>query len=162
MRRRALLLLLVVLPACSKPQPPTLTPRSARVASISPSSVQIEVELSAHNPNGFPLVGRDVTASFELQDGTGLGTAVSRDSFSIPAEGDANVLTKLDVQWTSLAALAPYALGGKPVPYRLRGKARLGGEKLNVEVPFQLDGVLTAEQVVAVSLRGAANLLQNR
>jgi LEA14-like dessication related protein len=162
MNRRAGLLWLsaVVLLGCSKPKPPTLTPRSAQVASVSPSGVELNVELFAQNPNGFPLVGSQVQSTFELRDGTALGTATSSDRFSIPAEGEATVLARLQVRFSSLTALAPYALAAQAVPYRLRGSARLGGEDLNVEVPFQIDGELTPAQVVAADLRGAADLLQ--
>lgn len=164
MNRRATLLCLsaLVLVACSKPRPPTLTPRSAQVSGISPTGVELSVELGAHNPNGFPLRCSQVTSTFELQDGTALGTASSSEPFTIPADGDAILHAKLQVRFSSASALAPYALAAKPVPYRLRGSARVGGEQLNVDVPFTLDGVLTPEQVIAAGLHGAANLLQPR
>jgi LEA14-like dessication related protein len=153
---------LAVAAACSKPKPPTLTPRSARVNAIKPESVELSLVLAAHNPNRFPIVVNAVTASFELQDGTALGSAQSAASFTIPGEGDQELSALLDVRYSSLGALRPYALAAKPVPYRLRGSARIGGENLNVDVPFVIDGLLTAEQVMAASLRGAANLLAPR
>jgi LEA14-like dessication related protein len=160
-RRLALsLLALLALTGCSKPKPPTLTPRSAQVTGVFPNGVELSVQLDAHNPNGFPLVVNQVTASFELQDGTPLGTAQSAAAFTIPSEGDQLLDSKLRVQLTSLAALAPYALTGKPVPYRLKGSAKIGSDNLNVDVPFTVEGVLTAEQVMAAGLRGAANFLQ--
>ncbi|MES1183422.1 MAG: LEA type 2 family protein [Myxococcales bacterium] len=148
--------------ACSKPQPPTLTPRSAQVSAIKPDSVELSLVLAAHNPNSFPIMVNAVSGSFELQDGTALGRAQSTDSFTIPSKGDLDLPAKLDVRFSSLAALTPYALAAKPVPYRLRGSARIGGDDLNVEVPFAIDGLLTPEQVMAAGLRGAANLLAPR
>jgi LEA14-like dessication related protein len=118
--------------------------------------------LAAHNPNSFPIVVNTVSGSFELQDGTALGTAQSATSFTIPSQGDQDLAATLDVRFSSLAALTPYALAAKPVPYRLRGSARIGGDNLNVDVPFTIDGQLTPEQVVAAGLRGAANLLAPR
>jgi LEA14-like dessication related protein len=147
---------------CSKPKPPTLTPRSAQVSAIKPESVELSLVLAAHNPNSFPIVVNAVSGSFELQDGTALGSAESASSFTIPGEGDQDLSATLDVRFSSLAALAPYALAAKAVPYRLRGSARIGGENLNVEVPFTIDGQLTPEQVMAAGLRGAANLLAPR
>ncbi len=70
------------------------------------------------------------------------------------------VLAILTGRKVSLSALAPYALAAQPLPYRLRGTARLGGEDLSLEVPFQIEGELTREQVVAAGLRGAADLLK--
>jgi LEA14-like dessication related protein len=144
---------------CSKPKPPTLTPRSAQVSAIKPDGVQLALVLAAHNPNGFPIVASAVNGTFELQDGTPLGAAQSTESFTIPSEGDQDLKATLDVRFQSLSVLAPYALQAKPVPYRVRGSARIGGENLNVDVPFSIDGVLTPEQVVAAGLHGAANLL---
>lgn len=148
--------------ACSKPKPPTLSPRSIQVRGIKPQSVELALVLAAHNPNSFPIVVNTVSGSFELQDGTALGTAQSAASFTIPSQGDQDLAATLDVRFSSLAALTPYALAAKPVPYRLRGSARIGGDNLNVEVPFTIDGQLTPEQVVAAGLRGAANLLAPR
>jgi len=148
--------------ACSKPKPPELKPRSAQVAAIKPDSIELSLLLDAHNPNSFPIVAHRVAASFELPDGTALGHAETSDAFTIPAEGDAALSAKLDVRWNSLAALAPYALAAKPLPYRLRGSAQLGSEHLNVEVPFSLDGQLTPEQVIQAGVRGANSFLQHR
>lgn len=158
---RSLLSLVVLALAvgCSKPKPPTLTPRSAQVSAIKPDGVQLALVLAAHNPNGFPIVANSVNGSFELQDGTPLGSAQSAESFTIPSEGDRDLQATLDVRFSSLSVLAPYALAAKAVPYRIRGSARIGSESLNVDVPFTIDGVLTPEQVVAASLHGAANLL---
>jgi LEA14-like dessication related protein len=143
---------------CSKPQPPSLTPRSAQVTAIKPDSVQLSLVLAAHNPNSFPIIVNLVSGSFELQDGTPLGSGQSAASFTIPAEGDQDLSATLDVRFTSLSALVPYALAAKPVPYRIRGTARMGSEHLNVDVPFTIEGQLTADQVIAAGLRGAANL----
>lgn len=146
--------------ACSKPKPPELTPRSAQVSAVRPDGVELELVLDARNPNSFPLVCSSVTASFELQNGTPLGSGSTAQAFTIPAEGGAPITAQLNVRWTSFSALAPYALARQPVPYRLRGTARLGGEHLNVDVPFSIDGQLSEQQVVAAGLRGAAELLQ--
>jgi LEA14-like dessication related protein len=147
---------------CAKPKPPTLTPRSAQVSAIKPDGVQLALVLGAHNPNGFPIIAHAVTGTFELQDGTSLGSAQSSESFTIPAEGDQDLKATLDVRFDSLSALAPYAMAARAVPYRIRGSARLGSDKLNVDVPFTIDGQLTPEQVVAASLHGAANLIAPR
>ncbi len=161
MKRRASLLLLASLLAvgCSKPKAPSLVPRSAQVSAIKPDGVQLALVLAAHNPNGFPIVASSVTGSFELQDGKVLGRAQSTEAFTIPAEGDQDIQALLDVRFNSMSALAPYALAAKALPYRIRGSARIGGERLNVDVPFTIEGQLTPEQVVAAGLNGAAKLL---
>jgi LEA14-like dessication related protein len=165
MRRRFLLRLCLLVfwaGGCSKPRPPTLVPRSARVAALKPDSVQLALVLAAHNPNSFPIIVDTVSGTFELADGTPLGAGQSAASFTIPAGGDQDLSATLDVRFTSLSALAPYALAAKPLPYRIRGSARIGSEHLNMDVPYTIDGVLTAEQVIAAGLRGAGNLLAPR
>jgi LEA14-like dessication related protein len=166
MERRAGLLLvvagLVLTAACSKPKPPQLTPRSAQVTAVLADGVELALELNAHNPNSFPIIASNVTAAFELQDGTPLGSGSSTESFTIPSEGDAPINAKLQVRFSSLSVLAPYALQQKALPYRIRGSARIGSEHLNVDLPFSIDGQLTPEQVMAAGLRGAANFLQKK
>ncbi len=151
---------LLLLPCCSKPTPPELTPRSAQVSAVRPDGVELSLLIDARNPNRFPLVASAVTATVELQDGTELGRGATTASFTIPAQSSETLSAKLDVRFSSLSALAPYALAAKPLPYRVRGSARIGGEHLNVDVPFSIEGQLTPEQVLAASLRGAGGLLR--
>ncbi len=162
MKRRAWLSL-VLCPlfaiACSKPKPPELTPRSVQVSAITPESVELAVLLDARNPNAFPILASSVTASVALQDGTPLGTGSSTEPISIPGDGTAPITCKLAVRFSSGSALLPYAMAMKPLPYRLNGTAKIGGEHLNVDVPFTIDGVLTPEQVAVAGLRGATKLL---
>ncbi|HYP91036.1 MAG TPA: LEA type 2 family protein [Polyangiaceae bacterium] len=164
MERRASLFLIaaILLAGCEKPKPPELTPRSAQVSAIRPESVELALVIDAHNPNAFPIVANRVSATFELQDGTELGKGESSEAFSIPAQGDAALTAKLDIRWNSLSLLAPYALAAKPLPYRLHGTARLGSEKLNMDVPFTIDGQLTPDQVIQAGLRGASTFLQKK
>jgi LEA14-like dessication related protein len=154
-----LALALLLASGCAKPKPPSITPRSVQLSAIKPDGVQLSLILAAHNPNAFPLVVSSVSGNFELQDGTPLGNAQSSLPLSIPAEGDQDLSATLDIRFSSASALAPYALTGRPLPYRVRGTASVGSEKLNVDVPFTIDGELTREQLLAAGLRGAADLL---
>lgn len=163
MNRRASclsILAILLVSACSKPKPPELKPRSAQVSAIKPESVELSLVIDAHNPNSFPIIANRVSAGLELQDGTELGRGESSEAFTLPAEGDAQLSAKLDVRWNSLSVLAPYALAMKPLPYRLRGTARLGSEHLNMDIPFTLEGQLTPEQVLQAGVRGAGTFLQ--
>jgi hypothetical protein len=82
--------------------------------------------------------------------------------FTIPPEGETQLPAELSMRWTNLAALTPYALAGKALPYRVSGTTRLGGESLNLDVPFSISGQLTPSQVLAAGLRGAATLVPPR
>lgn len=162
MKRRAWILLVATAclgSACSKPKPPELKPRSVQVSAITPESVELAVVLDARNPNSFPILASSVTANIALQDGTPLGSGASTEPISIPGDGTAPITAKLAVRFSSGSALLPYAMAMKPMPYRLSGVARIGGEHLNVDVPFTIDGQLTPEQVSVAGLRGASKLL---
>jgi LEA14-like dessication related protein len=148
----------LLLAGCSKPEPPTLTPRSARIVAISPTSVTLALELDVRNPNPFPLVFREVSGSLELGNGVELGRGRSVTNGSVPAKGSSVIPAELSVNWTNIAVLAPLAASPDPVPYSLRGVATIGGEKLNVDLPFVVKGVLTREQVLQAGLRGLGSV----
>jgi LEA14-like dessication related protein len=148
--------------ACSKPKPVQLTPQSVQLASVGPDGVGVTLLLNVHNPNGFPIIAQSVSATFELQDGSELGRGSSAQAFTIPSEGDTQLPANLSMRWTNVGALTPYALAGKALPYRISGTARLGGESLNLDVPFSITGQLTPQQVLAAGLRGAAALVPQR
>lgn len=144
----------LALTSCSKPEPPKVTPRAARVIRVDANGLRLALELDVYNPNGFPLTARTVSGTLEVGKGTELGSARSEPKGSIAAKSSSVVTSQLDVGWTNVAALAPYALTTQPVPYTFRGVATIGGEKLNVDVPFAVKGELTREQIVQIGLRG--------
>jgi LEA14-like dessication related protein len=148
----------LALAACSKPEPPTLVPRSVRVSSVGPTSLTLAVELDVTNPNSFPLSAHSVDGVLTLGDGVELGRAHAAPEAAIPAKETARVPSELTVNFNNLAALAPLALSEQPVPYKLRGQALIGGERLNVGVPFELGGELTRAQVLQIGLRGLGQL----
>lgn len=155
MRRFAWLACALSLSACSKPEPPKITPRSATVTTVDARGLGMKLELDAYNPNGFPLVARSVSGTLTLgEGGAELGKATSTPNGSIPAKGSAVVTSELFVSWTNVAALAPFALSNKPVPYTFKAVATVGGDKLNVEVPFTVKGELTRTQVLSIGLAG--------
>jgi LEA14-like dessication related protein len=156
---RAVVLSLALLLGCSKPKPVEVTPRSVQVVALQPQGLELEVVLDVRNPNGFAITAHDVSGTIQLQNGVELGRGKAPAAVTVLAEQTAAVPTRLSMAWTNLAALAPYALSPQPVPYRIVGKARVGGERLNVELPFDISGTLTREQVLQASLRGAAGLI---
>ena len=65
------------------------------------------------------------------------------------------------MKWKGLGGLASLAQAKKPVPYTVEGTATVGGESLNVDVPFKLEGKITPEQVqqaLVKSLKGIPGL----
>ncbi len=139
--------------ACS-PRDPVVHPRVARVLAIAPSGLTLGLELDVHNPNSFALMVHSVQGQIVLGNGAVLGSGIAYPGGSIPGEGARTVSAQLDVPWVNLGALAPFALSPNPVPYVFKGNAAVGGESLNIKVPFELSGQLTREQLIAAGLRG--------
>lgn len=152
---RALLVPSLVLStlACS-PQKPTVTPVAARVMAVGNTGLSLDVDIDVHNPNSFPIMAQLVEGTVLLGNGAVLGHGAARPPGSIPANGAARVTTRLDVPWVNVAALAPFAFSAQPVPYVFRGQATIWGESLNIKVPFELNGMLTRDQLLAAGLRG--------
>ncbi|HEX2735534.1 MAG TPA: LEA type 2 family protein [Polyangiaceae bacterium] len=139
--------------ACA-PQKPTVTPVAARVAAVANTGLTLDVDLDVHNPNSFPLIAQRVEGAILLGNGTELGRGSATPPGSIPSKGSARITTRLQVPWSNLGALAPFLLSAGPVPYVFRGQATIGGDSLNVQIPFELSGALTRDQLLAAGLRG--------
>jgi LEA14-like dessication related protein len=124
------------------------------VTTSTPTGVELAVELDVHNPNAFPLLVESVEGTLAIAGGAEVGRGTARPATDIPAQGSSAVTSQLTVPWSNVAALAPYALTAAPVPYTFEGRARVGGKRLNVEVPFTLRGELSREQLLQIGLQG--------
>lgn len=152
-RSLAVLLSFCALAACARPKPPTVTPTVARVVAVSDRGVDLQVTLAVHNPNGFDLAARAVEGTLYLDGQTKLGTGRATPRESIPAKGSAEVSSQVHVAWESLPSLQKF-LGREQVPYDFKGSVTLGGEALEVSLPFELKGTLTSAQLLQAGLRG--------
>jgi LEA14-like dessication related protein len=140
--------------SCEKPQPPRVEPRAIRVTNVSPTRIGLEVELEIHNPNSFALRVRKAQGKLSLGDAVEVGTGESTLDGSVPAKSSKLVPAALDLNWTNLQALVPLALTATSIPYTFAGTATLGGEQLNLDVPFALNGQLTHAQLLQAGLSG--------
>ena len=142
--------------ACAKPKPPTITPKSAQVLTVGSTGLTLAVVFDVVNPNRFPLVVHAVDGRFSLGAGAGveLGKAHAEPASSIPAGGTSTVTSQIAIAWTNLGALTPFMLSPAAVPYRFDGDAALGGENLNLSLPFTLSGELTRAQLLNAGLSG--------
>jgi LEA14-like dessication related protein len=144
----------LTLSGCAKPEPPRVTPKAIQVTALGPAAVDLAIELDVYNPNSFPLTAQSVEGSLLLGSGVELARGRAVPEHSIPAKDSATVTTALNVPWTNLGALVPLATSDQPVPYKFVGAARIGGERLNVSVPFELNGQLTRPQLIQIGLKG--------
>lgn len=145
-------------PACSKPQPPQLTPKEAKITSIDVSGFDMRVKMDAFNPNGFDLSVRNVVAHVVVDGNQDLGTVTASQVINLPANAHTLIDVPMNVKWKGLGGLAQIAAAKRPVPYTVDGTANVGGERLNVDVPFKLQGTITSAELQAATLKSLQNI----
>lgn len=145
--------LLCALAACASPRPPTVTPTVARVVQVTSRGLDLEVTLTVHNPNGFALSAKSVEGTLYLDGQTKLGTGQATPGASIPAKGSAEVRSQVQLEWESVPSLQKF-IGREQVPYDFKGNVTLGGDTLELTLPFELKGNLTRAQLLQAGLRG--------
>jgi LEA14-like dessication related protein len=138
--------------ACQRPDPPILTPRSAKITAITPQGVDVLADLDVENPNGFALSARSVSAKVKLDGKYDVGSVKVASPLSIPAHKTAHLSVPLSFHWTTIAALGALAAAPQSVPYDVDGTVEIGGESLSVDLPFHVSGTLTHEQLVQAAV----------
>jgi len=146
-------LLSAALVGCATPQPPTVTPQVARVVQVNQKGVELQVTLAVKNPNGFDLSAHEVQGTLFVEGGQKLGTGKSNPQQSIPAHGTGSVESRVQIAWEDVPALQKFLLRAE-VPYQFKGNLTLGGETLQLTLPFEMKGTLTREQLLQAGLRG--------
>jgi LEA14-like dessication related protein len=162
MTRRSLLVAIVSLAAvvapvavvaCSKPQPPQLTPQQAKVTAVDMNGFDMTVKMDAFNPNGFELAVQSVVAHVIIAGNQDLGTVTASKPIALAANAHTAIEVPMNVKWKNASGFAAIATSRQPVPYTLDGTATVGGNRLNVDVPFKLQGTITAEQLQQAGLK---------
>lgn len=147
-------LLLVALAHCARPVAPTLTPKVARVAAVSASGLELDIELQVDNPNAFALYAQSVTGTMYVGAAQKrLAHGTSQPGQSIPARGSVVVPSRVNVAWEDTTALTPLLFQEK-IPYSLHGDVALGSEDWNVTLPFSMSGELSRAQLFEAGWRG--------
>lgn len=144
--------------ACSKPQPPQLTPKEAKVTSVDLAGFDMTVKMDAVNPNGISLSIQRVVAHVIVDGTQDLGTVTASQPIDLPASSRTAIDVPMTVKWKDATSLALIAAARRPVPYVVDGTATVGGERLNVDVPFKMVGTLTPEQLQQAGMRSLQNI----
>jgi LEA14-like dessication related protein len=148
----------LVLVACAKPEPPRLTPVSAKITAISAQGVDVDLDLEAENPNGIDLTGREVKATITLDGRVVLGTATVTNRINLPAHKKTMIAVPVSSHWRDLSQGLELVTMGKDIPYKVDGTVEIGGDSLNITVPFHVTGILTRAQLMAASLNSLAKI----
>lgn len=143
--------LLVTVTSCKKPESPVLTPKKATISGLGLQGFRLDVELDVYNPNGFSLSVQQVAGHVVLGGQHDLGTVTVTKPFELAEKSHTAVTAPLTMAWPNATLLAALAVAAQPVPYTLDGQVVIGGEKLNVTLPFQLKGTIAREDIVAAT-----------
>jgi LEA14-like dessication related protein len=146
------LLIGFLLMACNRPKPPTLTPEKGELTAIGPDGIHLTLHLGVENPNRFELSARSVTGRVLLDGKHDMGTVAVSQPFRLPA----GQVTRLSVPITVALRDVPLILGlaasNRDLSYDVDGTVNVGGDSLNVNLPFHLRGELTHEQLVRATV----------
>jgi len=163
-RRRALfafaaaLCTSVAAASCSKPEPPVLTPKEATVTRLDLAGADLRVTMEAFNPNRVALSAQRVVGRVVLDGKHDLGTVTIDRPTTLPAGARTLIDVPLAVKWSNAATFASLASARRAMPYTIDGTVTVGGERLNIDVPFSLRGVITQEQIVQATMSSLQNI----
>lgn len=138
--------------ACSKPIPPTVAAERATVTSVDATGVNLDVELTATNPNTTDLSVRELTAHLVLSGDRDVGTVTVPDAVTLAAGKTTPLSVQVSLKWSDMGALAPLALAGADVPYSVDGTLALGGVLQSIGVPFRFNGTIPRDQIIRAAL----------
>jgi LEA14-like dessication related protein len=140
---------------CQKPAPPHITPKEARVVAVSPQGLDILLKVEATNPNNFTLSAQTISAKAKLDNRWDMGSVTIAKPVVLPPNTPTMIDVPMTMPWRDLNALGALASAPaqKPVPYSVEGSAKIGGERLNVDVPFALSGTISREQIAGAAMK---------
>ena len=141
--RRALLVAPLFALACGlfKPPPPVITPRSATVTRATSAGLGLRVELSARNTARVDVTVQSIDVRLTLA-GRDLGMTHVGGETRLPSNTDVPLSLDVTAPWQDLPGILLATALNENVPYHLDGTVRVGGERLNVDVPFQMDSTI--------------------
>jgi LEA14-like dessication related protein len=151
-------LFVVLLLGCSKPAPPQITPREVRAVGLSPAGLDLVIGVVATNPNNVTLSAQAVTAKAKIDGKWDLGQVKITKPIVLPPGAPTPLDVPMSMPWTDVRALATLATAPKPVDYVVEGTVTVGGEHLNVDLPFSLKGTLTPQQIAAAAMKSVPGL----
>lgn len=158
-RRLALLglaSLALSLAGCTKPEPPKITPKSARLVAISNVGMEVAIALDVENPNGIDLDAKSVDAKLVLDDTLDVGRATIERGVHLPAHKTVPLEVPVSMRWKSMTDLLPFAMR-ESVPYKVVGEVQIGGA-LSIGIPFTIKGTLGRNDLAKLALSAIPGL----
>src|SRR5688572_29177830 len=137
---------------CGRPKPPTLTPEKGEVTSVGPEGIQLKLALTVDNPNRIDLSARSVTGRLLVDGKYDLGTVTVSEPFRLPSGQRTPLTVPMTVGWKDLGVVLALAASNRNLPYDVDGSLNVGGDSINVNLPFHLSGIVTHEQLLKATL----------
>ena len=135
-----------------KPKPPQITVKSGQITRVDAQGFEVVLHIDAYNPNSYALSVRGVDADVLVDGRLDLGKVTIARPLSIPPAQRVPIDVPVASRWTDLVAMGTIAASNRSVPYTVKGTVTVGGETLNVDVPYAFDGVITHEQMVKAAV----------
>jgi LEA14-like dessication related protein len=139
--------------SCSKPKAPQLIPKEVAVTSVDLTGFDMRVKMDAFNPNSYTIAVRSMVAHVIVDGTQDLGTVTASQPISLPPNVHTLIDVPMNVKWKGVGGFASLAQAKKPVPYTVDGTATVGGESLNIDVPFKLQGTITPAQIQQAAVK---------
>jgi LEA14-like dessication related protein len=137
---------------CNRPKPPTITPEKGELTSIGADGVHLMLHLRVENPNGFDLSARSATGRVLLERKYEVGTFTLAQPFRLPAGQASRVSVPTTLVLRDVPALLGLAASNRDLTYDADGTVNVGGDSINVNLPFHLSGEITHEQLLRATM----------
>ena len=145
--------------ACQKPQPPQLVPREVTLTALTPTAASFVVKLAATNPNSFALSANSFRAHLVFDGGKiDAGTVDVTQPFSLAPGAVTELAVPVSLDYAGLTALGVLAAQKPSVPFAIDGTVNVGGENLNVNLPYAVSGAVTQAQIASAAMKGLSAL----
>jgi len=120
--------------------------------------IDIVVKVEATNPNSVTLSAQSFTGKAKLDGKYDLATVSVTKPIVLPPKTPTMLEVPMTMPWSDATALAALASAQKPVPYVIDGMVTVGGESLNVSIPYSLSGTIAREQIIAAAMKSIPGL----
>jgi LEA14-like dessication related protein len=152
------LFLAACLTACSRPEPPTLTPEKGEVSSVGPDGIHLVLHFGVKNPNRYELSARSVTGRVKLAGQYDVGSVTVTQPFQLAPGKTTPMMVPMTVGLKDVPLVLGLAATNETLPYDVEGTVNVGGENINVDLPFRLSGLVTQEQLLKATVNSLPRL----
>lgn len=144
---------------CVEPKPPKITPVSVSVTKVTPDGMTLKLVMKLKNPNPFTVYAREVKCHVTLGEAVKLGPVNIKQKLKLPAKKSQQLSVDVKTSWANAGQIVALAATSPKIPYVVEGEVTIGGQDLNVDLPFTIKGEVTREQLLQAGLKGLPDTL---